>query len=53
MLPKAPLFQPKIGIIWPFSHNYHQLLTVLLCQPNIGITEDIGYYDYFGTILKV
>ena len=30
MLSTAPLFQPKLVIIWPFSHNYHQLLKVPL-----------------------
>ena len=27
---QAPLFQPKIGILWPFFHNDHQLLKVPL-----------------------
>ena len=28
VLPRAPLFQPWIGMIWPFSYNYHQLLKI-------------------------
>ena len=28
VLSRAPLFQPWIGMIWPFSYNYHQLLKI-------------------------
>ena len=32
------LVQPKIGIIWSFYQNHHQLPEVPLVQPKIGIT---------------
>ena len=31
------LVQPKIGIIWSFSQNHHQLNEVPLVQSKIGI----------------
>ena len=38
--PRMPWFReyPKIGIIWPFSQNYHRLPKVPMVQPEIDIT---------------
>ena len=36
-LPKVPLIQPKIGIIWSYSTKYHQLPEIPLFHPKIAI----------------
>ena len=41
LMPKAPLFQSKIGIIWLFSQNYHQLLKVPF--PGSQISWEIAF----------
>ena len=45
-----PHLQPKIGIMWLFYQNYHQLSKVSMVQPKLGLIW--GMYYIYGALHK-